>query len=64
VKYQLFQKLDELLQNPMMLINFADRMKDMQLLALIETWIGKQDHRFPDDPREAFQQIIDQIYYQ
>ena len=64
VKYQLFQKLDELLQNPMMLINFADRMKDTQLLALIETWIGKQDHRFPDDPREAFQQIIDQIYYQ
>jgi len=63
VKYQLLNHLDEFIKNPMILINYADRMEEAHLLVLVETWMDKQEHKLPDNPEEAFQQIVNQIYY-
>lgn len=62
VKESIHEHLDELIKNPIMLKNYADKMKESHLLALIETWLGKQPDRISDHPEEAFHRIIDQLY--
>jgi hypothetical protein len=47
----------------MLLVNLADRMEESHLLALIETWLGKQPEKIPDDPEEAFQRIVNRLYH-
>jgi alpha-glucosidase (family GH31 glycosyl hydrolase) len=61
VKWEFLQKLEEFLQNPRLLIQFADRMEESHLLALIEIWLGKQEAKISDDPDEALQRIIHQM---
>jgi alpha-glucosidase (family GH31 glycosyl hydrolase) len=63
VKQSFADKLDLFMSNPAMLINFADRMEDSHLLALIETWLGKQNEKIADNPEEAFQRVIDNMYH-
>ncbi len=63
VKSKFYEKLEEFLSNPTLLLDFADQMEDTQLLALIETWLGKQPGKIADDPGEAFQQIINMLYF-
>jgi alpha-glucosidase (family GH31 glycosyl hydrolase) len=63
VKSGFHDKLDEFLANPKMLVNLADRMEESHLLALVETWLGKQPEKISDDPDEAFQKIINMMYY-
>jgi alpha-glucosidase (family GH31 glycosyl hydrolase) len=63
VKKQFHQNLDAFLKDPMLLVNLADRMEESHLLALIETWLGKQPEKIPDDPEEAFQRIVNRLYH-
>jgi len=62
VKHILSEKLDEFMTNPMILMDYADRMKESHLLALVETWLGCQPEKIPEDPKEALQKIINMIY--
>ncbi len=62
VKQGLDARLDELLVNPMLLIEFADRMEKSHLLALIETWLGVQKEPVSPNPDDAFNRIINRIY--
>lgn len=62
VKQTLHQQLDEFLMDPMLLVNYADRMEKSQILAFIEIWLGKQEDRISQDPIEAFNTIINRIY--
>jgi len=62
IKQSILDRLDEIIKNPFELKNYADSMAESQILALIETWLGIQNHRISDDPVEAFQRIIDLIY--
>jgi alpha-glucosidase (family GH31 glycosyl hydrolase) len=62
VKESLHKSLDELMTNSMLLTNYTDRMEKSQLLAFIETWLGKQEGRISQNPQEAFNTIITQIY--
>jgi len=58
------QELDDFMTNPMMLVNYSDRMEQSHLLALVEAWLGKQTEKISDDPEEAFHKIINMIYKQ
>ncbi len=62
VKLSFHNKLDEFMTNPMLLKDYADRMTETQLLALVETWLGYQPEKISDDSHEAFQKIINMIY--
>lgn len=62
IKQSIHGRLDKIINNPFELKNDADSMVESQILALIETWLGKQDEKISDDPDEAFQKIIDMIY--
>lgn len=64
VKVRFYQKIDAFLKDPTLLIDFADLMEESQLLALIETWLGKQPEKISDNPGEAFDQIINHFFYQ
>ncbi len=63
VKKDLHEKLDNFLTNPTILVDYADCMEESHLLALIETWLGRQPEIIPDDPDEAFQKIISRLYF-
>jgi alpha-glucosidase (family GH31 glycosyl hydrolase) len=63
VKKELHDKLDSFMTNPTLLVDYADRMEESHLLALIETWLGKQPDKIADDPYEAFQKIINRLYF-
>jgi alpha-glucosidase (family GH31 glycosyl hydrolase) len=62
VKRDFDEDLDEFMTNPALLIKYADRMADSHLLALIETWLGRQPEKISDDCDEAFQKIINMLY--
>ena len=62
IKQSIRENLDALIKDPFILKNYADSMKESHLLALIESWLGKQTDRISDNPEEAFQRIIDQLY--
>jgi hypothetical protein len=62
VKRDFNNKLDEFMSDPTLLVNFADRMQESHLLALIEIWLGKQEQKIAEDPSEAFQHIINTLY--
>ena len=64
VKRELKNKLDEFMSDPTLLVNFADRMEESHLLALIEIWLGKQKKKIADTPKEAFEHIINTFYSQ
>jgi hypothetical protein len=38
-------------------------MADSHLLALVETWMGKQDEKFLEDSREAFERVLNKLYH-
>lgn len=63
IKQALDLRIDQLLSNPVILLNFADRMADCHILALVETWSGKRDEKILVDPQEAFQKIINTLYH-
>jgi alpha-glucosidase (family GH31 glycosyl hydrolase) len=63
IKQSLDLQVDHLLENPTLLLNFADRMADSHLLALVETWIGKRDEKFLEDSQEAFERILNKLYH-
>ena len=62
IKQSIYDRLDEIIKNPFELKNYADSMVESQILALIETWLGKQNDKISDNPEEAFQKILDLIY--
>jgi len=62
VKSSLTERIDEFMTHPMILMDYADRMKESHLLALVETWLGCQPEKIPENPKEAFQKIINMIY--
>jgi hypothetical protein len=64
VKTRFMQELDSFLENPMLLANLADRMQESHILALVETWLGKEPDKLPDDPSEAFGRIINRLYHE
>jgi len=63
VKVRFLHKIDTFLTNPSLLIDFADLMEESHLLALIETWLGIQPDKIPEDPSEAFQRIVNRLYF-
>lgn len=63
VKNSLHDQLDEFLSDPFMLVTYADRMDEAHLLAFMETWLGRQSEKFAEDPEEAFQRMINQLYH-
>jgi hypothetical protein len=63
IKQALDLRIDQLLNNPVILLDFADRMADSHILALVETWLGRQDEKIISDPEEAFQKIINTLYH-
>lgn len=63
IKQALDLRIDQLMQEPTILMNFADRMSDSHLLALIETLMGKQDKKFIEDPKQAFEKVLNMIYH-
>jgi hypothetical protein len=63
VKQQLAGRLDNLLQDPTILVKYADRMKETHLLALVETWLGKQSEKFSEDPKISFHYLINKLYH-
>ncbi len=63
VKRNLHHNLDKFLQDPMLLAHLADRMEASHILALVETWLGKQAEKMPEDPQEAFDRIINRLYH-
>lgn len=62
VKVRFAPRVNDFLNDPSMLIHFADSMKESHLLALIETWIGKHPDKIADDPEEAFHEVIMKLY--
>ena len=62
IKQALDLRINQLIINPFLLVEFADRMADTQILALVETYLGKQDEKMSEDPQEAFQKIINMLY--
>jgi len=62
VKVRFASKVNDFIDDPSMLVQFADSMKDSHLLALIETWIGKQPDKIADDLDEAFHEVIMKLY--
>jgi len=63
IKQALSNQVDQFLADPKVLLYYADRMADSQLLALVETWLERQADKMPNDPAEAFQRIINQLYH-
>ena len=63
VKKSLHEQLDDFISDPFMLVKYADRMDEAHLLAFMETWIGCQIEKFSEDPQEAFQRMINQLYH-
>jgi len=63
IKQALDWRIDQLLINPVILLEFADRMADSHILALVETWLGRQDEKIISNPEEAFQKIINTLYH-
>jgi len=63
MKKQIHQNLDKLMQDPMLLANLADQMEDSHILAVIETWMGKEPEKMPDNPQEAFERVINRLYH-
>jgi hypothetical protein len=63
VKQAIHQNLDDFLNNPRWITRYADRMSETHLLALIETWQGKNTQRIPEDPKLAFQSLINNLYH-
>ncbi len=63
IKQTLDSQIDQVMKNPKILLNFADQMTDSHLLAFIETLMGKQEDKFLEDPKEAFERIINEIYH-
>jgi hypothetical protein len=63
VKEALTHQVDQILENPTVLLQYADRMPDSQLLALVETWKGKHPEKMSDNPEEAFQNLINSLYH-
>jgi alpha-glucosidase (family GH31 glycosyl hydrolase) len=62
VKSSLHDQLDDFITRPTMLVDYADRIEESHLLALIETWLGRQPEKIPDAPDDAFQKIINRLY--
>jgi alpha-glucosidase (family GH31 glycosyl hydrolase) len=62
IKQSIHENLDALIKDPFILKNYADSMKESHILALIESWMGKQTDRISDHPEEALQRIIGQLY--
>ena len=62
IKQALDFRVDHLLEDPTLLLNFADRIADSHLLALVEIWMGKQDQKFLENPKEAFERILNSLY--
>jgi hypothetical protein len=63
IKQALDWRIDQLLSKPVILLEFADRMADSHILALVETWLGRQDEKIISNPEEAFQKIINTLYH-
>jgi hypothetical protein len=63
VKQRFMQGLDTFLKDPMQLEHLADRLEESHILALIETWIGLESEKIPDDPDAAFGRIISRLYH-
>ena len=63
IKQTLDYEVDHVLQEPTILMNFADQMADSHLLALIETIMGKQDDKFLEDPKAAFEKILNMVFH-
>ncbi|MFA7407720.1 MAG: TIM-barrel domain-containing protein [Anaerolineaceae bacterium] len=62
IKQALTDQIDQLLVDPRVLLHYADRMTDNQLLALVETWMGLYPDKMPVNPPEAFQKIINAFF--
>ena len=63
IKQALDLRVDHLLEDPRLLLNFADRMADSHLLALVETFMGKMDEKFLENQKEAFERILNKLYH-
>ena len=63
VKQAMNGQVDNFLTDPKILLSYADRMTDNQLLALVETWIGKHPEKPATDSAAAFQDIFNLLYY-
>ena len=61
-KQRLDQQLEAVLNEPTLLLNYADYMTHPQLLAFIETWLGPQPEIISSDPDSAFNRIINKLY--
>lgn len=61
-KERLHKQLDDFLMDPTLLLAYSDAMTHQQLLAFIETWLGTQPEVVSQDPIEAFNRIINQLY--
>jgi len=61
-KERLFKQLDAFLMDPTLLLAYSDAMTHQQLLVFIETWLGMQSEVVSQDPKEAFNRIINQLY--
>lgn len=63
IKQALDLRIERLMKDPTILLEFADRMADSHLLALVETWMGKQNEKFLENPKEAFEKILSTLYH-
>jgi hypothetical protein len=63
IKQALNFRIDQLVKEPAILMNFADRMADSHILALVETMMGRQNDKFLEDPREAFEKVLNMVYH-
>ncbi len=62
VKQALANQLPQLIGDPTLLVRYADRIKETHILALVETWQGKQAEKPLEDSTAAFQKIINTLY--
>ena len=61
-KQRLHKQLAEFLVDPTLLLAYTDYLTHAQLLAFIEIWLGAQQQVVSNDPDEAFNRIINQLY--
>lgn len=62
VKWAFTQQLEKFIEDPRMLVQYADKMQDSHMLALVEVWLGKQKDLIASDPQEAFHRIVSRVY--
>ena len=62
VKQNIYDRIDEIIKDPFELKNYADSMTQSQILAMVETLLGKQAEKLSDNPEEAFQRMLKLVY--